>query len=86
MGFFGNMLAKSTKKAMIRYYKILSYENPGMDEEWYIQKSLSLRFKSWSEMEISYFTIDCNTLDQLSEKIIYYESNGLVSKYGFKRI
>ncbi len=47
MGIFGNMLAKSTKKAMIRYYKILSYENPGMDEEWYIQKSLSLRFKSW---------------------------------------
>tara|TARA_B100000315_G_C14121922_1_gene382964 strand:+ start:22 stop:282 length:261 start_codon:yes stop_codon:yes gene_type:complete len=86
MGLLGNMLAKSTKKAMMRYYTVLNFENPGMSEDWYIKKSLSLRFKRWSESDIIAFTTDCLTMDQLSEKIILYESSGLVTKYTFDRL
>ncbi|MDP7195575.1 MAG: hypothetical protein QF864_05220 [SAR202 cluster bacterium] len=86
MGFFANMLANGTRKAMIRYYNILKIDNLGMSENWYIKQSLSLRFKSWPNSEIESFTTDCSTIHQLSEKIIIYESSGLVSKYGFQRI
>ncbi|MBT7901928.1 MAG: hypothetical protein HN601_13405 [Candidatus Marinimicrobia bacterium] len=85
MGIFSKLpifgdeaVAKGTRKAMMGSYNKVKNGNPGFSESDYLKTALSRRFRNWSDFELEAFVFDCNTIDDLIEKIIFQEKNRII--------
>jgi len=85
MGIFSKLpifgdeaVAKGTRKAMMGSYNKVKNGNPGLPESDYLITALSRRYRNWPDYELEAFVVDCNTIDDLIEKIIFQEKNRLI--------
>lgn len=85
MGIFSKLpifgdeaVAKGTRKVMMNSYIGFKNREPEMPENWYLKMALGMRFRNWSEMQLEAFVMDCNSIDDLIEKIIFQEKNRLI--------
>ena len=85
MGLFSKLpifgdeaVAKGTRKVMMTSYYGFKNREPGMPESWYMKMAVGIRYRSWSDMQLEVFVSDCNSIDELIEKIISQEKYGLI--------
>ena len=85
MGIFSKLpifgdeaVAKGTRKAMLGSYNGIKNINPGLPESHYLKLALSRRYRNWSEIQLESFIMDCYSIEDLIEKIIFQEKNRLI--------
>ena len=85
MGIFSKLpifgdeaVAKGTRKVMMTSYNNWKIREPGMSEQWYLKMSLGMRFRNWSDIQLEAFVMDCSSLEDLIEKIIFQEQNRMI--------
>jgi len=85
MGIFSKLpifgdeaVAKGIRKAMIGSYNNIKNSNPGLSESDYLKTALSRRFRNWSDFQLDTFIMDCFSIEDLIEKIIFQEKNRMI--------
>jgi len=65
----------TTKGAMMGSYNGIKNLHPGMPESFYMKEALKMRYRSWSEYQLSEFVEGCDNIDDLIEKIKLFEGS-----------
>ena len=63
----------TTKGAMMGSYNGIKKHYPGMPESFYMKEALRMRYRSWSDYELSEFIEGCHNMDDLIERIKSFE-------------
>ena len=73
-------VARGTRKVMMNSYNAICHSEPNRSETYYLKESLRKRFRHWSDFELDTFINIpiCLDIDDLIEKIIEYESKGMI--------
>ena len=85
MGIFSKLpifgdeaVAKGTRKIMHQSYYRIKNDNLNMPEQWYLKMALGRRFRKWPDEKLEIFVMDCLNIDDLCEKIIRQEKDGII--------
>jgi len=66
------------QNAMMGSYNRIRKDYPYESEFFYMKESLRMRFRSWPTYKLESFVSDCENIQQLIEKIRFYESKGVI--------
>ena len=65
---------EETMKVMFRTYTIMKQRYPEEDENKILCRVLKSRYPDWDDDQIKEFVDDCNDIQELSIKVLYFES------------